>query len=96
MIEYVTGGLVVAVVGILGWVYKRGRASGIDAACEENIKKEIKAVALKVDKSIKDGDRVHGELKKEVGEVKVMLGEVKGSLKVIQEIVSGHVNKGTS
>ena len=100
MIEYVTGGLVVAVVGLLGWVYRRGKASGMDDACEEAIKHDISMVRSdivdlksEIKESVDHGDSVHNELFGKVNEANSKIDEVRGSVKIIEKLVVKHFSK---
>jgi len=72
MQEYIIGGLavLVALMGGLAWIYRRGKAKGIDEACGIRIENKIDAVGKRVDDNRKHDDMIHGKLFDKVDEVK--------------------------
>ena len=75
MQEYVIGGLavLVALMGGLAWIYRRGKSDGITDACGVRIENKVDALATKVDDLEKHDDEIHGKLFKNIDELKNLL-----------------------
>jgi len=75
MLEYLTGGLaiLVGVLGVLAWVYHRGRKEGMDTACERRIKEKIDGVIKAVADHKKEDHDIHEKLFDKIDEVKNLI-----------------------
>ena len=95
MLEYITIGLAVisGVTGVLAWIYKRGHKDGIDSACEKRIKEDIKAVEKSVEIITKEKREEHKQIYNKISDVDSKVDEIKGSVDIMKDLLSGHINK---
>lgn len=73
--------IVAGIAASLAWVYRRGKSAGIDATCGKRIED-------KIDKMKEEGDKVHGELKKEIHEIHSQVDKLVGSFATFKELFS--------
>ncbi len=75
MLEYFIGGLTILVIlfGSLAWIYRSGRKSGLDSACEQNIKNDIAGIKTELGEMEKRGDKIHHSLGDKIDDVKNLL-----------------------
>jgi len=71
---------VAGATAVMAFVYRRGRAAGIDKACGKRIEK-------KIDKIQEEGDKVHRELKQELHEIHSKIDNLTGSFETFKELI---------
>ncbi len=64
--------VVAGIAATIAYIYRRGISQGIDTACGKRIEN-------KIDEMKKDGDKVHGELQKELHQVNSKVDKLTGS-----------------
>ncbi len=65
---------------VVAFVYRRGRAAGIDTACGKRIED-------KIDDLQREGDTIHGELKKELHQIHSKIDKLTGSFETFKELI---------
>ncbi len=71
---------VAGATAVIAFVYRRGRAAGIDKACGKRIEK-------KIDKMQAEGDKIHNELKTEIHEIHSKIDKMSGSFETFKELI---------
>ena len=74
-------GVIAGIAAGVAFIYRRGKSAGIDAACGKRIEDKIDGIK-------KDGDKIHGELQKEVHEINSKLNKLVGSFETFKDVFS--------
>ena len=90
MSEYVAPalGVIAGVSSAIAYVYRRGRSSAIDMACEQRIKKDISDVKIEIVKMEGKGDEVHGKIFDKIDNIDSKIDKVIGSVDIIKNLIT--------
>jgi hypothetical protein len=93
--EYIATILAVAtgIAGAAAFIYKRGHIDGIDSACEQRIKEDIRGLKESVDDMGRDKDEAHKEIFTKISDVDSKVDQIKGSVDVMKDLLNGHLTQ---
>lgn len=75
--------VVAGIAATIAYIYRRGISQGIDTACGKRIEE-------KIDEMKKDGDKVHGELQKELHQVNSKVDKLTGSFETFKALIKSN------
>ena len=90
MIELITGGLAVTTaIGIsLAFIYRRGKAAGIDVVTDKQVKKEIKDLKKQYEDHRQEDTTVHKGIFKKIDGIDSKIDRLTGAVDIIKSIVT--------
>jgi hypothetical protein len=93
--EYIATLFAVAtgVAGTVAFIYKRGHRDGIDSACEQRIKEDIRGLKESVDTIGIEKETAHKEIFTKISDVDSKVDQIKGSVDVMKDLLNGHLTR---